>query len=200
MNAEKKKSAIFLDRDGTINVDADYLSHPDQLELLEGSAEAVREINTLGLLAVVITNQSGVARGYFDEEAVAAVNRKLSHLLAAEGASIDAFYYCPHHPEKGIDPYRVECLCRKPATGMVDSASEELNIEPAKSYMIGDKAVDMELARKSGMKGILVKTGYGKKTLSSIENGEAPRPDFTAEDLLHAVSWIKSEEENKKIE
>ncbi|MFQ5329675.1 MAG: D-glycero-beta-D-manno-heptose 1,7-bisphosphate 7-phosphatase [Thermodesulfobacteriota bacterium] len=183
------KRAVFLDRDGTINVEREYLSSPDGLVLIDGAAEAVRMINEAGLLAVVITNQSGIGRGYFTEEAVDAIHRRLSEIVGKGGGHIDAFYHCPHHPDEG-------CRCRKPATGLIERAAEELGIDPANSYVVGDKAIDVELARKCSAKGVLVLTGYGTEQQGWIE----PPPDFIAQDLLAAAEWIVEDVERGMAE
>jgi len=173
------KRAVFLDRDGTINVEREYLSSPDGLLLIDGAAKAVRTINEAGLLAVVITNQSGIGRGYFTVEAVDAIHRRLSEMVGEGGGRFDAFYHCPHLPDEG-------CGCRKPATGLIERAAKELGIDPSKSYVIGDKAIDVEVARRCGAKGLLVLTGYGAEQQGWIE----PPPDFIAHDLLAAAEWI----------
>jgi histidinol-phosphate phosphatase family protein len=173
------KRAVFLDRDGTINEEREYLSSPDGLVLINGAVKAIRMINEAGLLAVVITNQSGIGRGYFTEEAVDAVHRRLSEMVGEGGGRFDAFYHCPHHPEEG-------CGCRKPATGLIERAAEDLGIDPSNSYVIGDKAIDIELATRCGAQGVLVLTGYGSEQQGWIE----PPPDFIAHDILAAAEWI----------
>lgn len=188
---DKRNKAIFLDRDGTIIEDRDYLSSPDEIKLLSGSAKAVKMINELGFKAVVVTNQSGVARGIFPEEQVEVIHRRLEELLRAKGARIDAFYYCPHHPTEGKGRYRTECLCRKPETGMIDAAVRDFYLDPSQSYVIGDKLIDIELAQRAGAGGILVKTGYGRKEIQSLSHNSTLCPIHIAEDILGAVEWIK---------
>jgi D-glycero-D-manno-heptose 1,7-bisphosphate phosphatase len=181
----KKNAAIFLDRDGTINEEVGYLGDLEKLVIYPSSFEAVRLINESGMKVVVITNQSGVARGYFNEDFVMTVHSRINETLQKKGAHIDRFYYCPHHPTEGKGRYLKLCDCRKPKTGMVIKASEELDIDLSLSYMVGDTVKDIDLANKSGVKGILVKTGYGKKEMSSDM-----KPDYIAEDILDAVNWI----------
>lgn len=192
---KEKKGAVFLDRDGTIIEDRDYLSDPKDIKLIPGSVKAVRSINNMGFKAIVVTNQSGVARGYFQEKNIAEVHEKLKELFNKEGAQIDAFYYCPHHPTAGEGPYRTECQCRKPETGMLDAAVRDFDLDQASSYVIGDKLIDIEMAQRAGARGILVKTGYGIKELEKLKANSETVPDHIAEDLLNAVEWLKKEEE-----
>lgn len=181
----RKNTAVFLDRDGTINEEVGYLDSLDKLELYPNSFEAIRLINESGMLTVVITNQSGVARGYFSENFVNAVHSRISEILKKNGAHIDRFYYCPHHPTEGNDPYLKSCDCRKPSPGMLIRASEELEIDLSRSYMVGDAEKDIELANRVGAKGILVRTGYGENVVTSDV-----KPAYVAEDILDAVNWI----------
>ncbi len=190
MASIQKKIAVFLDRDGTINEDAEYLSDPEELKLIPGSGEAIRLINEAGLLAVVLTNQSGVARGYFPETQVGIVNKRLDLLLAQNQAKVDAYYYCPHHPTEGNKPYVMKCDCRKPKTGMIEKAVEELDIDPKISYMVGDKLSDLKMATAAGAKGILVRTGYGGKTESALGKEISNTPYKVTDNLLSAVHWI----------
>jgi D-glycero-D-manno-heptose 1,7-bisphosphate phosphatase len=186
--------AIFLDRDGTINEEMGYINHVDRFTLLPRTAKAIRLINTNGLRAVVVTNQSGVARGMFPESLVGEVHRKMEDLLRADRAYVDGIYYCPHHPDFGPPEYRKSCHCRKPATGMIERACSELNIDPTRSYMVGDRISDVEFGHKIGTKGILVLTGYGKGELA-YRNGQWKKgPDFIARDLYDAVRWIIAQE------
>ena len=181
----KSMPAVFLDRDGTINEEVGYLDRLDKLRLLPGAAAAVRMINERGWKAVVITNQSGIARGFFDEAFVGKVHAEMARLLRKEGAAIDGFYFCPHHPTEGIGRYRRTCSCRKPAPGLLVQAAAELAIDLTRSFMIGDMPKDVEAGQRAGAKGILVRTGYG----NTVELGSLA-PDYIATDLLDAVSWI----------
>jgi len=189
--------AVFLDRDGTINEEMGYINHIDRFALLPRTAEAIRLINASGFKAVVVTNQSAVARGMFPESLVAEVHRKMEDLLRAGRAHIDGIYYCPHHPDFGPPEYRKRCSCRKPATGLIERACNELNIDPTQSYMVGDRIMDVEFGHKIGAKGILVLTGYGKGELTYCNGQWGGEPDFIAEDLYAAVQWIITQKTSK---
>lgn len=178
-----------MDRDGTINEEVGYLKSLDQLSIFSSTFEAIRMINESGMKAVVITNQSGVARGFFDELFVDNVHEMINTLLKKKGSFIDRFYYCPHHPTEGQGKYRVECDCRKPKTGMLIRASEELGIDLSRSYMVGDMQKDLKAAANAGVKGILVRTGYGNDV--SDTEGIA----CVAENILDAVKWIMKDME-----
>jgi len=186
--------AIFMDRDGTVSHEVGYLNHVSRFRLFPWTVDAVRHINRAGWLAVLVTNQAGVARGYFPESMVHEVHGRLSGALEAGGARFDAIYYCPHHPSVGEAPYRKDCDCRKPRPGMLRRAEAELHADLARSWVIGDRHGDLQLAWKVGARAALVKTGYG---LGEIEY-EAPRwprqPDLVAEHLLEAVERILAAE------
>ncbi len=186
-NKRHKHPAVFLDRDGTINEEVGYLSRLDQLQIFPETFEAVRLINENGMRAVVVSNQSGVARGYFTEDFVETVHCRIDELLREKGAHIDRFYYCPHHPVYGIGPYLQACRCRKPEPGLLLRAAEELDIDLADSYMIGDMLKDIDAAKRAGAKGILVRTGYGKNVVAT------DKPVYIAENILNAVKWILNE-------
>jgi D-glycero-D-manno-heptose 1,7-bisphosphate phosphatase len=186
--------AVFLDRDGTINEEMGYINHIDRFILLPRTAEAIRMINSHGFKAVVVTNQSGVARGIFPELLVKEVHRKMEDLLRADGAHIDGVYYCPHHPDFGPPEYRKRCPCRKPATGMIERACHDLGIDPKKSYMVGDRITDLEFADKIGAKGILVLTGFGKGEVAYGDVRWRGKAHFIARDLYDAVEWIVARE------
>ena len=179
-----KKAAVFLDRDGTINHDVGYLSRLDQLQLYPEALKAIKLLNEVGLPVVVITNQSGIARGYFDEPFIQLVHARINEILAEGNAHIDRFYYCPHHPTDGRAPYLKVCNCRKPAPGMLLLAAKELNLDLSRSYLIGDMQKDIEAARNAGAKGILVRTGDEKDDFAV--NGAA----YIADHILDAVQWI----------
>ena len=182
---------MFLDRDGTINVEVGYLSNPEDLELIPGAARAVARLNEAGFIVVVITNQSGVARGYFTEEDVAAVNRRMVDVLQREGARIDAIYYCPHHPEFGNETYRKNCECRKPNTGMVKQAAIDLDIDVSRSYVVGDHVGDVLLGINAGAHSIHVLTGHGTDEREKIIE-QGINEVFLARDLTDAVEYILS--------
>ena len=182
--------AVFMDRDGTINEERGYLRDPCGLNILPGAVDAIRLINENRIKAVVITNQSGVARGYFSEGMVEKVHLRLRELLGEKGVFLDAIYYCPHLPEVGHPEYRKECNCRKPALGMLNLASTDLEIDLSRSYVIGDKLTDIEPAYEVGAKGILVLTGYGKEQMESLNERSKRQPHYIATDILEAVNWI----------
>ena len=187
------RRAVFIDRDGTINKDIGYVSNPDDLVLYPWAAEAVRRINHSGLLAIVITNQSGIARGMYTEKTLDTIHARMTGELEREGASIDAVYYCPHHPEIGDVRYRIVCECRKPRIGMLSRAAREHNIDLSRSFVVGDKASDMKLAENAGLRSALVLTGYGRET-AAHPNRWPCAPDITAENLLEAVKQILDSE------
>jgi D-glycero-D-manno-heptose 1,7-bisphosphate phosphatase len=182
--------ALFLDRDGTINTEVDFLSSPSGLRLLPRSADAIRRANTLGFRVIVISNQSGVARGLVTEEQLAAIHAELRQQLSASGASVDAIYYCPHHPEIGEGPYRSDCDCRKPKPGMLVRAAREFGIELQRSYVVGDRMIDLQAAQSVGATAILVRTGYGEQELELCRR-EHVTPDIVAGDLFAAVEQIE---------
>lgn len=182
--------AVFMDRDGTINEERGHLKDLCGLKILPGAVDAIRLINENQIKAVVITNQSGVARGYFSEKMVEKIHLRLRELLGKKGAYLDGIYYCPHHPEVGHPEYRKKCNCRKPAIGMLTLASAELEIDLSHSYVIGDKLTDIEPAYNVGAKGILVLTGYGKDQVESLNEGSKRQPHYIARDILEAVNWI----------
>ena len=189
--------AIFMDRDGTIADEVGYVNHIDRHRLLPRSAEAVRRVNAAGFLAFVVTNQSGVARGLFDEELLHEVHAKLRASLEREGARLDGIYYCPHHPKEGEPPWKQDCDCRKPRPGLLLRAAREHDVDLGSSYMIGDTVLDIEAARNSGMAGVLVLTGYGKGDLKYRMTQRGLTPAYIAEDLLAAVEWILEKEKRR---
>ncbi|MCK5243335.1 HAD family hydrolase [bacterium] len=181
--------AVFLDRDGTIIAEKEYLSDPAKVELLPGAGDGVAHIRAAGYLAVMTSNQSGVARGYFDEAAVARVNDRLQDMLGKFNTKLDGTYYCPHYA-KGSNPvFSRECDCRKPKPGMLKQAARELDIDLNSSWVIGDKQADIDFGRQAGLKTILVLTGYGEETR---KQGMAPGegPDYIARDLGEAAELI----------
>lgn len=171
------RRAVFLDRDGTMARDVPYCSRPEDFELFPGVPEAIALINRSGLLAVVITNQSGIARGYFTEEALHRIHRKMLTELERYGARLDGIYYCPHHPDDGCD-------CRKPKTALFRRAAEELGIDLQNSFVVGDMPLDIEAGRAIGARTVLVTAAPSGQDSSII------RPDHVAGDLYHGVSWI----------
>ncbi len=181
-------AAVFLDRDGMLIEEVGYLDRPERVVLYPYAADAIRALNRAGLRTVIVTNQSGVARGFFSEETVEAVHGHIAALLARAGARIDAYYYCPHHPDGHVSPYAVTCECRKPGRGLVDRAVRELGIDPARSFTVGDRWVDVGLARRFGGRGVLVRTGYGAAEESRAPEGLAAHAVIN--NLVEAASWI----------
>jgi len=153
-SGQEKRPAAFLDRDGVLNVDHGYTHKPGQLEWIAGAPEAVRLLNEAGFTVIVVTNQSGVARGYYDEATLRRFHTHMQDALRAQGAHIDAFYYCPHHPEGTVKEFAMRCQCRKPGTGMLDQAAREWPIDPGHSFLIGDKDADMAAAAAFKIRGI----------------------------------------------
>jgi D-glycero-D-manno-heptose 1,7-bisphosphate phosphatase len=186
--------AVFLDRDGTVNEEVGYLSDLSQLRLLPGAAKAIRRLNEARWPVVLVTNQSGIARGYFPESFVNETHRLLEDLLGREGARLDGIYYCPHHPTAGNSLYTAVCNCRKPATGLLDTAARELKIDLHRSYMVGDKWSDVELGQRAGARSILVTTGFVADDPGNKRPDRVQDPDFVAPDLAAAVDWILSRE------
>jgi D-glycero-D-manno-heptose 1,7-bisphosphate phosphatase len=184
------RRAVFIDRDGTISEEVGYVNHPSRYRVFPFASQAVKLINDAGWLAVLVTNQAGVARGYFKEELIATVHDQLRQELARGGARLDAVYYCPHHPSVGDAPYRADCDCRKPKPGLITRAAEELQIDLARSWMIGDRYGDTELARNAGTRAALVLTGYGRGEFEYQRETWRHQPDLIAENLLEAVREI----------
>jgi len=186
--------AIFLDRDGTLNEEVGYVNHIERFTLLPRVGQAIRLLNQHEWKVVVITNQSGVARGYFPESLIHQVHQKMQDLLKREGAYLDGIYYCPHHPDIGVPPYRQKCRCRKPAPGLIEEAVKTLNLDPSRSYVIGDRGGDIEFAHQVGAKAILVLTGYGKGEWEYFRDQWKVKPEHVAEDLFEAAQWILHQE------
>jgi D-glycero-D-manno-heptose 1,7-bisphosphate phosphatase len=183
------RPAVFIDRDGTLTEEVGYVNHPSRLQLLPRAGEAIRRLNAAGLAAVVVTNQTGIARGYFSESVLHAVNESLRAQLARVGARLDGFYACLHHPSEGEAPYRAQCECRKPKPGLLLRAAEELGLDLARSTMVGDKASDLVVARTVGAGAVLVLTGYGRGEWEYRRERFEVQPDHVAADLLDAVDW-----------
>ncbi|MCI0692481.1 D-glycero-beta-D-manno-heptose 1,7-bisphosphate 7-phosphatase [candidate division KSB1 bacterium] len=180
---------VFLDRDGTINEEVNYLSRPDQLRLIAGAAEAIKRLNQAGLKVVIITNQAGIARGYFSEAALQQIHLELIKMLRAQDAHIDAIYYCPHHPTAGIGVYKKDCNCRKPKPGLLEKAARELNLDLHQSFIAGDKPADLQAGEAVGCRTILVRTGYGLESEKGLAGGEF-QPNHIADDLFEASRRI----------
>jgi D-glycero-D-manno-heptose 1,7-bisphosphate phosphatase len=182
------RRAVFLDRDGTLLDELGFLARPEDLVLLPGAAEGVRQLNAAGLCAVVITNQSGIARGLFGEAELAAVHARLESELARAGAHLDAILHCPHHPEEGRGELRRACTCRKPAPGLLHAAAERLGLALEASWIVGDSLRDLEAGRRAGLAGgVLVLTGKGAEERTRLEPGAR---ELVAADLPAAVRAI----------
>jgi D-glycero-D-manno-heptose 1,7-bisphosphate phosphatase len=176
---------VFVDRDGTINREVHYLRKREQLELLPGAAQAIGRLNRLGLKVVVVTNQSGVARGFLTEEELGRIHQRLKEMLAEHDAHLDGIYYCPEMPD-------TESACRKPEVGMMKKAAGDLDIDLKQSYVVGDMAIDIEMGRRAGSKTILVLTGYGQEA-----RDKGVQADFVAHDMAEAVWWIERDLKGK---
>ena len=179
---------MFLDRDGTIIEEVGYLDRPERVEFFPWTIDAIRVLNRAGLAVVLVSNQSGIARGFFTDAVVDSVHRRMGEMLAKGGAHIDAYYYCPHHPEGSVPELAKVCDCRKPARGLVDRAVAEFGVDPARSFVVGDRWLDIGLARTVGAKGVLVRTGYGEREEGKPPNGM--RADAIVDNLIAASSWI----------
>jgi len=179
---------VFLDRDGVVIEEVSYLSSMNHLALFPWTTDSIRALNRAGIPVVVVTNQSGVARGLFDEAFVDEVHREISARLAMGGARIDAYYYCPHHPDGSVAGYARACDCRKPRPGLIDRAVRDLNLDPARSFVVGDKWSDVELAHAAGARGVLVRTGHGADEQARPRLGKGA--DAVVDNLAAAASWI----------
>lgn len=184
------RPVVFLDRDGTLNEEVGYIRNLDDLHLISGAADAVSKLNRAQVAAVLITNQTGAARGYYGEDHIRNLNSRLVDLLVAAGAHLDSLYYCPHLPEATVAQYAQACVCRKPETGLVEQAfADDRTLDRARSYVVGDKATDVELAQNCGAKGVLVTTGYGEQVQSGQYQWPV-KPDFACPSIVEAVNWI----------
>jgi D-glycero-D-manno-heptose 1,7-bisphosphate phosphatase len=184
------KPAVFIDRDGTISEEVGYINHVSRFRIFPYSAAAIKHLNDAGWRAILVTNQAGVARGYFSEDMIHAVHDRLQLDLQSGGARLDAIYYCSHHPSVGEPPYRCDCDCRKPKPGLILRAAKELDIDLSKSWMVGDRYSDVELARNAGVQSAFVLSGYGRGEWEHQRKGWQSNPDLVAETLLEAVREI----------
>jgi D-glycero-D-manno-heptose 1,7-bisphosphate phosphatase len=184
------RPAVFLDRDGTLIEDMGYINHIDRLHVFPWTGPAVRKLNEAGIPVVVVTNQGGVAMGYFPEVLVEDIHDKIRSELNKSGATLDAVFYCPHHPNGVVEKYRRTCQCRKPAPGLLLRAAQEFDIDLQRSFLVGDRFRDAETAFGIGAKGILVLTGYGKGEYEYQRGTWSRMPDHIAANLKDAVDWI----------
>lgn len=189
LSSRNLRSCIFLDRDGTINEEVNYLRNPDQLILIPGAGAAIRKLNQSGLLTVCITNQPIIARGDASFEMVDKIHSKLDYLIGLEGAYLDRIYYCPHHPDSGyageVPELKIRCECRKPGTELIDLAVRELSVNRNNSWFVGDRTADIEAGRRAGLRTMLVRTGY-----AGSDCKYSSKPDYVSTDLNAAAEWI----------
>ncbi|HEX9421454.1 MAG TPA: HAD family hydrolase [Methylomirabilota bacterium] len=183
------RPALFMDRDGCLIEEMGYINHPSRVRVLPRTPEAIARLNAAGIAAVMATNQAGIARGYFSNETLAAVNAELERQLGALGARLDALYVCTHHPTAGEPPYRETCECRKPKPGLLLRAAAELGLDLSRSIMVGDKPSDVEAGQAAGAATVLVLTGYGRGEWEYRRHEWTVKPDHVAEDLFDAVEW-----------
>jgi len=181
------KPAVFLDRDGVVIEESHFLGDRNRVRLVPGAGEAIAALNRAGWVVVIVTNQSGVARGIFPIESVGEVHAHLTEQLRGFGARIDAYRFCPHHPEAEVADYRVDCDCRKPKPGMLLDTAKELGVDLAASWMVGDRVTDLEAGACAGCRTVLVRTGYGAEVDAAALNREALRLELVAADLADAV-------------
>jgi D-glycero-D-manno-heptose 1,7-bisphosphate phosphatase len=193
-----KRPAVFLDRDGTINEQMGYINHLSRFVILPGAAEAIRLLNENGSLVIIVSNQSGVARGYFPIALVHEVHEYLRETLRQKGAVIDRILFCPHYHRGSVSAYSCDCECRKPKTGLIDAACAEFDIDLPNSYVVGDRYTDIELAHRAGLKGIMVKTGYGMGDIEYVLPRVPRGPDHIARDLLDAVHWLLKDKKSAR--
>ena len=182
---------VFLDRDGTINEEVDFLRTPEEVRLIPGAGAAIRLLNEQHLVTCVISNQSGVARGFLTEADLLPIHQRLERELERDHARLDQIYYCPHHPTEGQPPYDIACDCRKPKTGMLRKGAEEFGLDLKRSFVVGDRIVDIQAGQAVGATTILVLTGYGKTAVEECSR-EGVRPDLTAGSIVEAVHFIVS--------
>ncbi|MCD8479300.1 MAG: HAD family hydrolase [Candidatus Cloacimonetes bacterium] len=186
------KRAIFLDRDGTISPDKfGYIKDPELYHLYPETGQALRIFQDLGYLIIIVTNQSGIARAYLSLDDLSRVHQKMRDLIAAEGVRLDAVYFSPYHIEGIVEPYNIDHEDRKPGIGMFRQARQDFGIDPAQSFMIGDRATDIGFARNAGMKSILLLTGNGTEEMPKLISSATNRPDFIAENILTAAQLIQ---------
>jgi len=190
------RPAVFLDRDGTIVREVDYLRSPREMRLLPRAAEGVRRLNEAGFAVVLATNQSGIARGLLSEDDLVDIHEALQRRLSKRGAHLDGIYYCPHHPAGSVSRYRRRCACRKPAPGMLLRAARELDLYLSRSFAVGDSERDVTAGRRAGCHTVLVRTGYGADTEKRF--GCEIGVDHVADDLLDAVLWVLGHRETRR--
>ncbi len=190
MEQNNEQRAVFLDRDGTIIEEMGYINHFSRIRIFPFAVQAVRLLKDAGWKVVVVTNQAGVARGYFSETELNEMNNWMLDRFARQGAELDALYYCPHHPREGLEKYRMDCNCRKPKTGLIEKAAADLKIDVSRSWIVGDRFSDIELGRRAGMKSVFVLTGYGIGEYTRYKGALPVKADFIFNDVLQAAQFI----------
>jgi D-glycero-D-manno-heptose 1,7-bisphosphate phosphatase len=185
-----KRPVVFLDRDGTLNIEKGYIHNTEDLVLIKGAGEAVKRLNDAGIAAILVSNQSGAARNFYPLSHIEALHERLNRLLNEQGAYLDALYYCPHHPAGVVPQLAVQCDCRKPLPGLVERAfKEHPDLNRDQSFVVGDKTNDLGLANGCGAKCVLVETGFGKHLIESNEHLSFAI-DFQAKSVVEAVDWV----------
>ncbi len=187
--ANRSQAAVFVDRDGTVTKEGEWIVHPGALELVPDAAEAIVKLHGAGFLVVMFTNQSGVARGLITEEGLTSIHAHMQSLLERGGAYVDAIYVCPHHPTEGIGRYKADCWCRKPKPGLILRARDEMGIDLSRSWCIGDMERDIESGKRAGVRGILVATGKGVGEEAQMR-AEGRTPEVFVPDIGRAADWI----------
>ncbi len=182
------RPAVFLDRDGTLSEERGYIDRLELIEIFPWTSDAIRLLNRAGFAVVVVTNQSAIGRGIIDPPFLQTVHDAFDRHLAQSGARVDRYYYCPHHPDARLPEYRMVCRCRKPGPGMIEQATTELGLDPSRSFMVGDRLIDVACGHAAGVRSLLVRSGH------SAHGGEAPpglsEPDAILNNLMEAVGWI----------
>jgi D-glycero-D-manno-heptose 1,7-bisphosphate phosphatase len=184
------RPALFMDRDGTISEEVGYVNHPSRFRIFPYTAEAIKLLNDSAWLAIVVTNQAGVARGYFSEDVIVKIHEQLRRDLKNASANLDAIYYCAHHPSVGEPPYRLDCDCRKPRPGLIERAAADFEIDLERSWMVGDRYGDIELAQNAALHSAFVLSGYGRGEWEYQRGSWKLEPEVVAENLLEAVKTI----------
>lgn len=179
-----------MDRDGTVSEEVGYVNHPSRFRVFPYSACAIKLLNDNGWLAIVVTNQAGVARGYFAEDVIRQVHERLRTDLEKSAATLDAIYYCAHHPSVGEPPYRLDCDCRKPKTGLIERAAADFEIDLERSWMVGDRYGDIELAQNAGVHSAFVLSGYGRGEWEYQRGSWKLQPELVAENLLEVARIV----------
>jgi D-glycero-D-manno-heptose 1,7-bisphosphate phosphatase len=188
---------VFLDRDGTLIDEVDFLRTPEEMRLIGGTTEAVRKLNDLGIITCIISNQSGVARGILTEHDLVLIHAKLEQELEEGGARVDRIYYCPHHPTEGSAPYNIECTCRKPGSGMLRRGEKEFGLNLAESFVVGDSLVDMQAGAGVGARTVLVLTGHGRAAVDGCRR-ESVTVEYIAPTITEAVEYIVQTVKNRQ--